>query len=77
MKSCHDHDYGPLANGLTALMFEGVPRYPDTQVWYNDVLGKGGCPIVNTWRQTETAQMLLPGATPIKPGSATLPFFGL
>ena len=127
--------YGPLANGATTLMFEGVPTYPDagrfwqvcekhkvTQFytaptairalmakgtapiegcdlsslrilgsvgepinpeawhWYNDNVGKGRCPIVDTWWQTETGGILiapLPGATPTKPGSATLPFFGV
>ena len=127
--------YGPLANGATTLMFEGVPTYPDPsrfwQVcekhkvnqfytaptairalmgqgnefvskcdlsalkvlgtvgepinpeawnWYNDVVGKGNCPIVDTWWQTETGGHLLtplPGATTTKPGSATLPFFGV
>ncbi len=127
--------YGPLANGATTLMFEGVPTYPDAsrfwQVcekhkvnqfytaptairalmgkgpsfvegcdlsslkvlgtvgepinpeawnWYNEVVGKGNCPIVDTWWQTETGGHLitpLPGATETKPGSATLPFFGV
>ena len=127
--------YGPLANGATTLMFEGVPTYPDAgrfwQVcakhkvnqfytaptairalmgqgtewvekhdlsslkllgtvgepinpeawnWYNDVVGKGKCPIVDTWWQTETGGHLLtplPGATTTKPGSATTPFFGV
>ncbi len=127
--------YGPLANGATTLMFEGVPTYPDAgrfwQVceehkvnqfytaptairalmgqgpqwvekydlsalkllgtvgepinpeawnWYNDVVGKGRVPIVDTWWQTETGGHLLtplPGATTTKPGSATLPFFGI
>ena len=127
--------YGPLANGATTIMFEGVPTYPDAsrfwQVcekhkvnqfytaptairalmgqgnefvakadlsslkllgtvgepinpeawnWYNDVVGKGKCPIVDTWWQTETGGHLLtplPGATPTKPGSATNPFFGI
>ncbi|KAF0675002.1 acetate--CoA ligase [Profundibacterium mesophilum] len=127
--------YGPLANGATTVMFEGVPTYPDAgrfwQVcekhkvnqfytaptairalmgkgrefvdpydlsnlrvlgtvgepinpeawnWYNDVVGKGRVPIVDTWWQTETGGHLLtplPGATPTKPGSATLPFFGV
>ena len=126
--------YGPLANGATTLMFEGVPTYPDAsrfwQVcekhkvnqfytaptairalmgqgkefvekcdlsslkvlgtvgepinpeawhWYNDVVGKGNCPIVDTWWQTETGGHLLtplPGVTATKPGSATTPFFG-
>ena len=127
--------YGPLANGATTLMFEGVPTYPDAgrfwQVceehkvnqfytaptairalmgkgpefvekydlsslkvlgtvgepinpeawnWYNEVVGKGNVPIVDTWWQTETGGHLLtplPGAIPTKPGSATLPFFGV
>ncbi|MEO1550761.1 MAG: acetate--CoA ligase, partial [Pseudomonadota bacterium] len=127
--------YGPLANGATTVMFEGVPTYPDAsrfwQVcdkhnvnqfytaptairalmgkgpeyvekcdlsslrilgtvgepinpeawnWYNDVVGKGRCPIVDTWWQTETGGHLLtplPGATPLKPGSAQQPFFGV
>ncbi|MEN9433106.1 MAG: hypothetical protein RLZZ422_695 [Pseudomonadota bacterium] len=127
--------YGPLANGATSLMFEGIPTYPDagrfwdvcdkhnvsifytapTAIrmlmgagekfvdrakleklrvlgsvgepinpeaweWYNRVVGRGRCPIVDTWWQTETgAHMLtpLPGATPLKPGSATFPFFGV
>ena len=127
--------YGPLANGATTLMFEGVPTYPDAgrfwQVcekhkvntfytaptairslmgagddhvknadlsslkllgsvgepinpeawrWYHDVVGKGRCPIVDTWWQTETGGILitpLPGATDLKPGSATRPFFGV
>ena len=127
--------YGPLANGATTVMFEGVPTYPDagrfwavcekhkvnqfytapTAIrslmgqgsdwvsgydlssikvlgtvgepinpeawnWYNDVVGKGRCPIVDTWWQTETGGHLitpLPGATAAKPGSATLPFFGV
>ena len=127
--------YGPLANGATTLMFEGVPTYPDAsrfwQIcerhkvsqfytaptairalmalgddhvskcdlsslkvlgtvgepinpeawnWYNKVVGHGTRPIVDTWWQTETGGHLLtplPGATATKPGSATLPFFGI
>jgi acetyl-CoA synthetase len=127
--------YGPLANGATTLMFEGVPNYPSTsrfweiidkhQVnifytaptairalmaggeapvkktsraslrllgsvgepinpeaweWYHHVVGDDRCPIVDTWWQTETGGILitpLPGATALKPGSATLPFFGV
>ncbi|EIJ41173.1 acetate--CoA ligase [Beggiatoa alba B18LD] len=127
--------YGPLANGATTLMFEGVPTYPDAgrfwqvvdkhQVnifytaptairalmgqgnelvtktsrkslrllgsvgepinpeaweWYYHVIGEDRCPIVDTWWQTETGGILispLPGATKLKPGSATLPFFGV
>ncbi len=127
--------YGPLANGATTLMFEGVPTYPDAsrmwQVcdkhdvnicytaptairalmregdgpvqatsrkslrllgsvgepinpeaweWYYEVVGEKRCPIVDTWWQTETGGILitpLPGATQLKPGSATRPFFGI
>ena len=127
--------YGPLANGATTLIFEGVPNYPDTSrfwqicdkhqvnifytaptairalmregdapvkaarrqsvrllgtvgepinpeawLWYHKVVGDGRCPIVDTWWQTETGGILitpLPGATGLKPGSATRPFFGV
>lgn len=127
--------YGPLANGATTLMFEGVPNYPDSsrfwQVvdkhrveifytaptalralmregdgpvkatdrsslrllgsvgepinpeawrWYHEVVGEGRCPIVDTWWQTETGGVLvspLPGATDLKPGSATRPLPGV
>ncbi|WP_386627652.1 acetate--CoA ligase [Sulfitobacter geojensis] len=127
--------YGPLANGATTLMFEGVPTYPDAsrfwQVcekhkvnqfytaptalralmgkgddfvkgadlsslkvlgtvgepinpeawkWYNEVIGGGRCPIVDTWWQTETGGHLmtpLPGAHAMKPGAAMKPFFGV
>lgn len=127
--------YGPLANGATTLMFEGVPTYPsparfwevcekhkvntfytaptairalmgagekhvkgsdlsslrllgsvgepinpEAWKWYDEVVGEGRCPIVDTWWQTETGGILitpLPGATATKPGSATNPFFGI
>ncbi|MDF2370873.1 MAG: acetate--CoA ligase [Rhizobiaceae bacterium] len=127
--------YGPLANGATTLMFEGVPNYPDAgrfwQVvdkhevnifytaptairalmgvgdkhvtdtsraslrtlgtvgepinpeaweWYYNIVGEGRCPIVDTWWQTETGGIMispLPGATNLKAGSATRPFFGV
>ena len=127
--------YGPLANGATTLMFEGVPNYPDPSrfwrvvdkhnvrifytaptalralmregeewirrtsrrslrilgtvgepinpdvwLWYYDHVGEQRCPIVDTWWQTETGGILItpiPGATPLKPGSATRPFFGI
>jgi acetyl-CoA synthetase len=127
--------YGPLANGATTLMFEGVPNYPSTSrfwevidkhgvnifytaptairalmgagdapvkktsrkslrllgsvgepinpeawEWYHRVVGDGRCPVVDTWWQTETGGILitpLPGAIAQKPGSATLPFFGV
>jgi acetyl-CoA synthetase len=127
--------YGPLANGATTLMFEGVPNYPDNSrfwqvidkhnvnifytaptalralmregdapvkstsrkslrilgsvgepinpeawLWYYKTVGEERCPIVDTWWQTETGGILispLPGATTLKPGSATRPFFGI
>jgi acetyl-CoA synthetase len=127
--------YGPLANGATTLMFEGVPNYPSVSrfweiidkhkvnifytaptairslmgageapvtktsraslrllgsvgepinpeawEWYHRVVGDGRCPIVDTWWQTETGGVMitpLPGATKLKPGSATRPFFGV
>ncbi len=127
--------YGPLANGATTLMFEGVPNYPSSSrfwevidkhkvnifytaptairalmregdgpvkktsraslrllgsvgepinpeawLWYHRVIGDGRCPIVDTWWQTETGGILispLPGATDLKPGSATKPLFGI
>ena len=127
--------YGPLANGATTLMFEGVPNYPDFSrfwqvidkykvnmfyaaptalralmregddwvkktsraslrllgsvgepinpeawLWYYHVVGDSRCPIVDTWWQTETGGAMitpLPGATDLKPGSATKPFFGV
>ncbi|MGZ8370807.1 MAG: acetate--CoA ligase [Caulobacteraceae bacterium] len=127
--------YGPLANGATTLIFEGVPNYPtvsrfwevidkhrveifytaptalralmrdgeepvkrtsrkslrllgsvgepinpEAWLWYHRVVGEGRCPIVDTWWQTETGGMLitpLPGATPLKPGSATQPLPGV
>jgi acetyl-CoA synthetase len=127
--------YGPLANGATSLMFEGVPNYPDASrfwqvcdkhkvniiytaptairalmregeapvektsrkslrllgtvgepinpeawLWYHRVVGGHRCPVVDTWWQTETGGILitpLPGATALKPGSATVPFFGV
>lgn len=58
----------------------GEPINPEAWNWYNEVVGEGRCPIVDTWWQTETGGILitpLPGAIPTKPGSATLPFFGV
>jgi acetyl-CoA synthetase len=127
--------YGPLANGATTVMFEGVPNYPDSSrfwqvcdkhqvnilytaptairalmrdgddpvrktsrqslrllgtvgepinpaawLWYYEVVGDKRCPVIDTWWQTETGGIMiapLPGATPLKPGSATRPFFGI
>jgi acetyl-CoA synthetase len=58
----------------------GEPINPEVWMWYHDVVGDGRCPVVDTWWQTETGGIMitpLPGATPAKPGSATLPFFGI
>jgi len=58
----------------------GEPINPGAWIWYHDVVGRGKCPIVDTWWQTETGGILitpLPGITPTKPGSATRPFFGI
>ncbi len=69
-----------LRKSLRLLGTVGEPINPEAWEWYNNVVGDGRCPIVDTWWQTETgAHMLtpLPGATPLKPGSATSPFFGV
>ncbi len=58
----------------------GEPINPEAWIWYYEVIGKGRCPIVDTWWQTETGGMMItsfPGAMPMKPGSAGLPFFGV
>jgi acetyl-CoA synthetase len=70
------HDLG----SLRLLGTVGEPINPEAWMWYNAVIGKGRCPIVDTWWQTETGAILitpLPGAIPTKPGSATLPFPGV
>ena len=65
---------------LRVLGTVGEPINPDSWIWYHDVVGEGRCAIVDTWWQTETGGIMitpLPGVTPLKPGSATLPFFGV
>jgi acetyl-CoA synthetase len=65
---------------LRVLGSVGEPINPEAWMWYHDVIGKGRCPIVDTWWQTETGAIMispLPGATTTKPGSCTLPFFGV
>ncbi|HVS15238.1 MAG TPA: acetate--CoA ligase [Thermoanaerobaculia bacterium] len=65
---------------LRVLGTVGEPINPEVWLWYHDVVGEGCCPVVDTWWQTETGGILitpLPGATPLEPGSATLPFFGV
>ncbi len=67
-------------NSLRLLGTVGEPINPEAWMWYREVIGKNRCPIVDTWWQTETGMIMitpLPGATPTKPGSATLPFFGV
>jgi acetyl-CoA synthetase len=67
-------------DSLRILGTVGEPINPEVWMWYHDVVGEGRCAVVDTWWQTETGGILitpLPGATPTKPGSATLPFFGV
>jgi acetyl-CoA synthetase len=67
-------------SSLRLLGSVGEPINPEAWMWYHEKIGGGRCPIVDTWWQTETGAIMitpLPGATPTKPGSATLPFFGV
>jgi len=67
-------------SSLRVLGTVGEPINPEVWLWYHDLIGGGRCPIVDTWWQTETGGILItpiPGAMKIKPGSATLPFFGV
>ena len=67
-------------SSLRVLGTVGEPINPDVWDWYHDEVGQGRCAVVDTWWQTETGGILitpLPGAIPAKPGSATLPFFGI
>jgi len=76
-------DEWPRKHDLTSLRLLGTvgePINPEAWMWYHDVIGGRRCPIVDTWWQTETGAIMitpLPGAIPTKPGSATLPFFGV
>jgi acetyl-CoA synthetase len=76
-------DEWPAKHDLSSLRLlgsVGEPINPEAWMWYHKVVGGGRCPIVDTWWQTETGSILitpLPGATPLKPGTATLPFFGI
>ena len=76
-------DQWPAKHDLTSLRLLGTvgePINPEAWMWYHEKIGGGRCPIVDTWWQTETGAIMitpLPGATPIKPGTATLPFFGI
>ena len=73
----------PLKHDLSSLRLLGTvgePINPEAWMWYHQIIGKGVCPIVDTWWQTETGGIMitpLPGATPTKPGSATKPFPGI
>ncbi|PIQ23957.1 acetate--CoA ligase [bacterium (Candidatus Blackallbacteria) CG17_big_fil_post_rev_8_21_14_2_50_48_46] len=73
----------PLRHDLSSLRLLGTvgePINPEAWMWYHSVIGKNRCPIVDTWWQTETGAMMiapLPGATPLKPGTATLPLPGI
>ena len=76
-------EHWPLRHDLSSLRLLGTvgePINPEAWMWYREVIGKGACPIVDTWWQTETGSMMispLPGATTTKPGSATKPFPGI
>ncbi len=80
MKAGDEHPRGRDLSSLRLLGTVGEPINPEAWRWYRDVIGGGRCPIVDTWWQTETGAILispLPGATPAKPGSATLPLPGV
>ncbi|MCA1635245.1 MAG: acetate--CoA ligase [Acidobacteria bacterium] len=76
-------EHWPLRHDLSSLRLLGTvgePINPEVWMWYREIIGKGRCPIVDTWWQTETGAMMiapLPGATPTKPGSATKPLPGV
>ncbi|CDM97136.1 MAG: acetate--CoA ligase [Limnospira sp. PMC 1291.21] len=80
MKMGERHPNARDLSSLRILGTVGEPINPEAWIWYNRVIGHGKCPIVDTWWQTETGGFMitpLPGATPTKPGSATLPFPGI
>src|SRR5216683_3143205 len=76
-------EHWPLKHDLSSLRLLGTvgePINPEAWMWYRELIGKGRCPIVDTWWQTETGAIMIapmPGAVPTKPGSATRPFFGI
>ena len=76
-------DHFPAKHDLSSLRLlgsVGEPINPEAWMWYHEKIGGGRCPIVDTWWQTETGAIMitpLPGCTPLKPGTATLPFFGV
>ncbi len=80
MKEGNDHVLKRDLSSLRLLGTVGEPIKEPEWLWYYNIVGKGKCPIVDTWWQTETGGILiapLPGATPLKPGCTTLPFFGI
>ncbi|MCG3130615.1 MAG: Acetyl-coenzyme A synthetase [Phycisphaerae bacterium] len=80
MRQGEEHPNKHDLSSLKLLGTVGEPINPEAWMWYHRVIGKERCPIVDTWWQTETGGILitpLPGVTPTKPGSATLPFFGV
>ena len=80
MKWGDEHPRKHDLSSLRILGTVGEPINPEAWMWYHEVIGKGRCPIVDTWWQTETGGHMitpLPGCTPTKPGSCTLPFFGV
>jgi len=80
MKAGNDWVTSRDLSSLRLLGTVGEPIKEPEWTWYHEIVGKGQCPIVDTWWQTETGGILitpLPGATPTKPGSATFPFFGV
>lgn len=80
MREGDEHVKKTSRSSLRLLGSVGEPINPEAWYWYHHVVGEGRCPVVDTWWQTETGGILiapLPGATALKPGSATLPFFGV
>jgi acetyl-CoA synthetase len=80
MKWGHQHPESQDLSKLRLLGTVGEPINPEAWIWYHKHIGGGRCPIVDTWWQTETGSILitpLPGVTPLKPGSATVPFPGI
>ena len=80
IRAGNEHPEKHDLSSLRLLGTVGEPINPEAWMWYHKVIGKGKCPIVDTWWQTETGAIMIspiPGAVPTKPGSATLPFFGV
>lgn len=80
MKWGDEFPHSKNLSSLRLLGSVGEPINPEAWLWYHETIGHKNCPIVDTWWQTETGSILItpiPGVTPTKPGSATLPFFGI